>query len=229
MLNGFGERAMIDRLAASLTDEFGVRVGYHGADMSKPAEIADMIDACVRDLGSIDVLVNNAGIQYTAPIEEFPPEKWEAIIAINLSSSFYAIRAALPRMKARGWGRIVNIASTHALVASPTKAAYVASKHGVLGLTKVVALETAQTPITCNAICPGYVLTPLVQKQIDDLAARERLSQQDAKTEFLAEKHPSREFVTVEQIGAATVFLCSPAADQVRGTTIVVDGGWTAQ
>jgi 3-hydroxybutyrate dehydrogenase len=229
MLNGFGERAMIDRLAASLADEFGVRVGYHGADVSKPAEIVEMIDACAGELGSIDVLVNNAGIQHTAPIDEFPPEKWEAIIAINLSSSFHSIRAALPRMKARGWGRIVNIASTHALVASTMKAAYVAAKHGVLGLTKVVALETAQTPITCNAICPGFVLTPLVQKQIDDLAARERLSPHDARERLLAEKQPSRDFVTVEAIGAATVFVCSPAADQMRGATIVLDGGWTAQ
>jgi 3-hydroxybutyrate dehydrogenase len=229
MLNGFGERAMIDRLVASLSEEFGVRVGYHGADMSKPVEIADMIDACVRDLGSVDVLVNNAGIQHTAPIEEFPPEKWEAIIGINLSSNFYAIRAALPRMKARGWGRIVNIASTHGLVASTTKAAYVASKHGVLGLTKVVALETARTRITCNAICPGFVLTPLVQKQIDDLAARERISQEEARERLLAEKQPSLEFVTVEQIGAATVFLCSVAADQMRGATIILDGGWTVQ
>ncbi len=229
MLNGFGDRAMIDRLAASLREEFAVKVAYHGADISKPPEIAAMVDACVRELGSIDVLVNNAGIQHTAPVDEFPPEKWEAIIAINLSSNFYAIRAALPQMKRAGWGRIVNIASTHGLVASATKSAYVAAKHGVVGLTKAVALETARTGITCNAICPGWVLTPLVQKQIDELAARERISDDDAKNRLLAEKQPSLEFATAEQIGAAAVFLCSPAADQIRGTTLVVDGGWTAQ
>lgn len=229
MLNGFGERAAIDRIAASLREDFGVRVDYHGADVSKPDEIAAMVDACVGELGSLDVLVNNAGIQHVAPVDEFPPERWEAIIAINLSSCFYTIRSALPAMKRRGWGRIVNIASTHGLVASATKSAYVAAKHGVIGLTKAVALETARTRITCNAICPGWVRTPLVQTQIDDLAAREHLSDEEAKDRLLAEKQPSREFVTTEQIGAAAVFLCSPAADQMRGAAIVVDGGWTAQ
>jgi 3-hydroxybutyrate dehydrogenase len=229
MLNGFGDRAAIDRLAASLRDEFGVAVAYNGADISKPAQIASMVDACVSELGSIDVLVNNAGIQHVAPVDEFPPDKWEAIIAINLSSNFYAIRACLPHMKAGGWGRIVNIASTHGLVASATKSAYVAAKHGVVGLTNAVALETARTRITCNAICPGWVLTPLVQKQIDDVAAHEHISQDDAKHRLLDEKQPSLEFATAEQIGAAAVFLCSPAADQIRGTTLAVDGGWTAQ
>ena len=182
-----------------------------------------------REFGHVDILVNNAGIQYTAPVEEFPVEKWDAILAINLSSAFHAIRAALPQMRQRNWGRIVNVASTHGLVASVHKAAYVAAKHGVLGLTKVVALETATTGITCNAICPGFVLTPLVQKQIDDLAARERLSDAQARSRLLGEKQPSLEFATPEQIGALTVFLCSEAAVQMRGAALAVDGGWLAQ
>ncbi|HJV96902.1 MAG TPA: 3-hydroxybutyrate dehydrogenase, partial [Albitalea sp.] len=180
-------------------------------------------------LGSVDILVNNAGIQHTAPVDEFPLERWDAVLAINLSSNFHAIRAALPGMKARNWGRIVNIASVHGLVASTEKSAYVAAKHGVLGLSKVVALETARTGITCNAICPGWVLTPLVQKQIDDLARRENISGDEAKVRLLAEKQPSLEFVTPEQIGALVVFLCSDAASQMRGTALNVDGGWVAR
>ncbi len=197
--------------------------------MSKPAEIAAMVAQAARELGGVDILVNNAGIQHVAPVEEFPVEKWDAVIAINLSAAFHAIRAALPHMKARNWGRIINIASTHGLVASAQKAAYVASKHGILGLTKVVALETATTGITCNAICPGWVLTPLVQKQIDALAAREKLSPDAAKMKLLGEKQPSLEFATPEQIGAAALFLCSQAAAQIRGIALPVDGGWTAQ
>jgi 3-hydroxybutyrate dehydrogenase len=175
------------------------------------------------------VLVNNAGIQHVAPIEEFPDERWDAVIAINLSANFHAIKAALPQMRKRGWGRIINIASAHGLVASTDKVAYVTAKHGVVGLTKVVALETAGTAITCNAICPGWVLTPLVQKQIDDLAAREKIAQAEAKRRLLAEKQPSGEFVTTEQIGALALYLCSEAAAQIRGAALSIDGGWTAQ
>ena len=203
--------------------------GYSAADMSKPAEIAAMVAQAARELGSVDILVNNAGIQHVAPVEEFPVEKWDAVIAINLSAAFHAIRAALPHMKARNWGRIINIASTHGLVASAQKAAYVAAKHGIIGLTKVVALETATTGITCNAICPGWVLTPLVQKQIDALAAREKLDSRGGKVKLLGEKQPSLEFATPEQIGATALFLCSQAAAQIRGIALPVDGGWTAQ
>jgi 3-hydroxybutyrate dehydrogenase len=229
LLNGFGDKAVIEKLRKGLADEFRVRVAYNGADMSKPAEVAAMVEQAKREFGSVDILVNNAGIQHTAPVEEFPPEKWDAVIAINLSAAFHAIRAALPLMKARNWGRIINIASAHGLVASTQKAAYVAAKHGLLGLTKVVALETATTGITCNAICPGWVLTPLVQKQIDDRAAKERIPVDRAKVELLSEKQPSLEFATPEQIGAAAVFLCSEGAAQIRGIALPVDGGWTAQ
>ena len=209
--------------------QYQVKVAYNGADISQPTQIAAMVGACVATFGNIDILVNNAGIQHTAPIEEFPLDRWEQIIAVNLSSNFYSIRAALPHMKEAGWGRIINIASAHGLVASATKVAYVAAKHGVIGLTKVAALETARTAITCNAICPGWVLTPLVQKQIDALAARENVSNEQAKLKLLGEKQPSLEFVTPEQIGAIAVFLCSPAANQIRGASLSVDGGWTAQ
>jgi 3-hydroxybutyrate dehydrogenase len=229
MLNGFGDAREIRRLVTELAAAHKVRTSYSGADMSKPAEIGAMIGQCVEELGSVDILVNNAGIQHTAPVDEFPPEKWEQILAINLSAAFYAIRAALPRMKARGWGRVINIASAHGLVASATKAAYVAAKHGLLGLTKVVALEIARTRITCNAICPGWVLTPLVQKQIDDWAAREHISKDEARMKLLGEKQPSLEFATPEQIGALAVFLSSGAADQIRGAALSIDGGWTAQ
>jgi 3-hydroxybutyrate dehydrogenase len=180
-------------------------------------------------MGHVDILVNNAGIQHTAPIENFPIDRWDAIIAINLSSNFYAIRAVIPQMRERNWGRIINIASAHGLVASINKAAYVAAKHGVVGLTKVVALETARTGITCNAICPGWVLTPLVEKQIQDRAAREKISVAEAKTDLLAEKQPSHEFATADQIGALAVFLCSESAVEIRGAALPVDGGWTAQ
>jgi 3-hydroxybutyrate dehydrogenase len=229
MLNGFGDQAAIDALRKDMAKEFGVRVAYDGADMSRPAEIARMIENATRELGRVDVLVNNAGIQHTAPVEEFPLDKWDAIIAINLSATFHAIRAALPQMKSRNWGRIINIASAHGLVASAQKVAYVAAKHGVVGITKVVALETATTGVTCNAICPGWVLTPLVQKQIDALAARESIPPQAAKSKLLSEKMPSGEAVTPDQLGALAVFLCSDAAAQMRGASLSIDGGWVAQ
>jgi 3-hydroxybutyrate dehydrogenase len=229
MLNGFGEPKAIEALKDELRAQYDVEIDYSGADMSRPGEVSEMVEKCVARFGSVDIVVNNAGIQHTAPVEEFAMEKWEQIIAINLSSAFYSMKAALPHMRRSGWGRIVNIASAHGLVASATKSAYVAAKHGLVGLTKVVALETARSLITCNAICPGWVLTPLVQKQIDDAAARGKISNEEAKTRLLGEKQPSLEFATPEQIGAAAVFLCSPAADQIRGTSLSVDGGWTAQ
>ena len=229
MLNGFGDAAAIDALRKEVAKETGVRVAYDGADMSKPAEIARMIDNATRELGRVDILVNNAGIQHTALVEEFPVERWDAIIAINLSATFHATRAALPQMKTRNWGRIINVASVHGLVASAQKVAYVAAKHGVVGLTKVVALETAKTGVTCNAICPGWVLTPLVQKQIDALAERESIPVQAAKAKLLSEKMPSEDAVTPEQLGALAVFLCSEAAAQMRGAAINVDGAWLAQ
>jgi 3-hydroxybutyrate dehydrogenase len=229
LLNGFGAPALIDELLAEFKSRYGVKAAYSPADMSKPADIVAMVAQAARELGGVDILVNNAGIQHVAPADEFPLEKWDAVIAINLSAAFHTTRAAVPGMKARNWGRIINIASTHGLVASINKAAYVASKHGILGLTKVVALETATTGVTCNAICPGWVLTPLVQKQIDAIAVRDRLAPGAAKMKLLGEKQPSLEFATPEQIGAAALFLCSQAAAQIRGIALPVDGGWTAQ
>jgi 3-hydroxybutyrate dehydrogenase len=229
MMNGFGPPAEIEKLRKGIADGFKVRAAYSGADMSKPAEIKGLIDQATKELGRVDILVNNAGIQHVAPIQDFPIEKWDAIIAINLSAAFHAIRAALPQMLERNWGRIVNIASAHGLVASAQKVAYVAAKHGIVGMTKVVGLETARTGVTCNAICPGWVLTPLVQKQIDDRAKNEGLAVEKAKAELLGEKQPSLEFVTTEQLGALAVYLCSDAASQIRGAALSVDGGWTAQ
>ena len=229
MINGFGEAADIEKLRKEIAATYGIRVAYSGADLSKAAEVTKLIEQATRELGHVDVLVNNAGIQHVAPIHEFPVEKWDAIIAINLTAVFLAIRAALPQMLARNWGRIINIASVHGLVASADKAPYVASKHGVVGLTKAVALETATTGITCNAICPGWVLTPLVQKQIDALATKEKLSPEDAKIRLLGEKQPSLEFTTPEQLGALAVFLCSDNAAQLNGVALPVDGGWTAR
>ena len=229
MLNGLGDAAAIEASRAGLAKTHGVRVGFSGADMSKPEQIGAMIAEAERQFGSVDVLVNNAGIQHTADVEFFPPEKWELILAINLSAAFYAMRAALPGMKTRGWGRIINIASVHGLVGSAQKSAYVAAKHGLLGLTKVVALETARTGVTCNAICPGWVLTPLVEKQIDDRAQRGGIGHDEAKLRLLSEKMPSAEAVTPDALGQLAVFLCSPAADQIRGAALPVDGGWTAQ
>ncbi|MCA0176575.1 MAG: 3-hydroxybutyrate dehydrogenase [Proteobacteria bacterium] len=225
MLNGFGDAEP----AKAAIAELGVRVSYHGADMSKPAEIEAMVKACEAEFGRVDILVNNAGIQYVAPVEAFPPERWDAIIAINLSAVFHATRAALPGMKQRGFGRIVNVASVHGLVASADKSAYVAAKHGVIGLTKTVALETAASGITCNAICPGWVLTPLVQKQVDDRARADGVDTAEATRRLLGEKQPSMRFTTTEQLGAAAVFLCSEAASNMTGVQMTLDGGWTAQ
>ena len=229
VFNGFGEAAAIDRIQREVAAAHGVSTGYHGADMSKPAEIRAMMAFAAEGFGAVDILVNNAGIQFVSPVESFPEERWDAIIAINLCSSFHTIKAALPAMKARNWGRIINLASVHGLVASANKSAYVAAKHGVVGLTKSVALETAGTGVTCNAICPGWVLTPLVQKQIDDRAATLKVSADEARRGLLGEKQPSMEFVTPEQLGALAVFLCSDAGAQVRGAAWNVDGGWYAQ
>ena len=225
VLNGFGDvegpKAEVARL--------GVKVGYHGADMSKPAEIEDMMKAAAAQFGRVDILVNNAGIQHVAKVEEFPPERWDAVIAINLSSAFHATRLALPAMKAANWGRIINVASVHGLVASVEKVAYVAAKHGIVGMTKVVALETATTGVTCNAICPGWVLTPLVQKQVDAKAAANGWSNEEATRRLLGEKEPSMQFTTPEELGELAVFFCSPAANNVRGVAWNMDGGWAAQ
>jgi 3-hydroxybutyrate dehydrogenase len=229
VLNGFGDSSVIAEARGKFASEFGIKVAFDPADLSKADEIARMVETATRELGRVDILVNNAGIQHTAPIEGFPPEHWNAIIAVNLTSNFHTIRAVIPQMRARNWGRIINIASTHGLVASAEKAAYVAAKHGVIGLTKVVALETAATKITCNAICPGWVLTPLVEQQITARAAKEKISIAQAKAQLLAEKQPSGEFATPEQIGALAVFLCSEAAEQIRGAALPVDGGWTVQ
>ncbi|MFN7778595.1 MAG: 3-hydroxybutyrate dehydrogenase [Betaproteobacteria bacterium] len=228
VLNGFGDAATLAAVEREI-QSLGVQTLYHGADMSKPAEIEDMMRAAAARFGGVDVLVNNAGIQYVSPIENFPPERWDAIIAINLSSAFHTIRLALPAMKQANWGRIINIASVHGLVASVDKSAYVAAKHGIVGLTKAVALETATTGVTCNAICPGWVLTPLVQKQVDARAARDGLTNDAAKRSLLAEKQPSQDFVTADQLAALALFLCSDAGAQVRGAAWNMDGGWYAQ
>ena len=228
VVNGFGEPDAI-RAAKAQLQKHGVKTMYDGADMSKPAEIERMIRAAEGTFGRIDILVNNAGIQHVSPVESFPVERWDAIIAINLTSAFHTIRLTLPKMKQAKWGRIINIASVHGLVASAEKSAYVAAKHGIVGLTKTVALETATTGVTCNAICPGWVLTPLVQKQVEARAARDNLSQEAAKKSLLGEKQPSMQFATTEQLAGLAVFMCSPAADQVRGVAWNVDGGWYAQ
>lgn len=228
VINGFGAPDEISRVENELKSH-KVRTLYHGADMSQPVAIEAMIGAAESSFGQVDILVNNAGIQHVAPIESFPVHRWDAIIAINLSSAFHTTRLVLPKMKQRNWGRIINVASVHGLVGSAEKSAYVAAKHGVVGLTKSVALETAQTGVTCNAICPGWVLTPLVQQQVDARAARDKLNQDDAKKALLEEKQPSLQFLTPEQLGALAVFLCTPAADQVRGVAWNVDGGWYAQ
>ena len=225
MVNGFGEK---DNAIAQIK-ACGVEVDYHGADMSKPAEIADLISQTEKRFGSLDILVNNAGIQHTATVQDFPAAQWDAIIAINLSSAFHTTHYALPGMKKRNWGRIINIASVHGLVGSAQKSAYVAAKHGIVGLTKVVALENAQTGITCNAICPGWVLTPLVQNQVDARAEREKITNEQAKHDLVAEKQPSGNFVTPEQLAALAVFLCGQDASEVRGAAWNMDGGWTAQ
>jgi len=228
-LNGFGDADEIEKLRAGMAREFGVKVLYDNADLSVTEACVDLVRHVESEFGRVDILVNNAGIQHVSKVEEFPPERWDAVIAINLSSAFHTIRTALPGMKARGWGRIINVASAHGLVASANKAAYVASKHGLLGLTKVVALENAETPVTCNAICPGWVLTPLVQRQIEARAQAEGVSVEQAGRELLSEKQPSKRFTTPEQIGELAVFLCSPGAANMTGTHLSADGGWTAQ
>ena len=225
MLNGFGDVEGAKAEVAAL----GVKVGYHGADMSKPADIEAMMTAAAEQFGRVDILVNNAGIQYVAPIEQFPAERWDAIIAINLTSAFHTTRLALPAMQAAGWGRIINVASVHGLVGSAEKSAYVAAKHGVIGLTKVTALENATSGVTCNAICPGWVLTPLVQKQVDAKAQQLGVSNEEAKKVLLGEKEPSMQFTTPEELGELAVFFCSPAGNNVRGVAWNMDGGWTAQ
>ena len=229
MLNGFGAAAAIEALREEMAGAFGVRVRHNAADMTKPDEIAGMVAATQAELGGVHVLVNNAGIQYTALIVDFPPEKWDAVIAINLSAAFHAMQAAIPAMKAAGWGRIINIASAHGLVASAQKSAYVAAKHGLVGLTKVAGIELANDGITCNAICPGWVLTPLVQAQIDTRAKAAGKPVAEVEQALLAEKQPMLRFTQPEQIGALCVYLCSEAARTMTGVPLSIDGGWTAQ
>jgi 3-hydroxybutyrate dehydrogenase len=225
VLNGFGD---VDAARREFRD-LKIQIAYHPADMSKPEQIADMVAHAERTMGRIDILVNNAGIQHVANVEDFPIDKWDAIIAINLTSAFHTTRLALPGMKARNWGRILNIASVHGLVASAAKSAYVAAKHGLVGFTKAVALETATTGVTANAICPGWVLTPLVQQQVDARAAKDGVDGEEAKRRLLAEKQPSLQFTTTAQLGELALFLCSAGADNIRGAAFNVDGGWTAQ
>src|SRR4029078_8548639 len=229
MLNGFGDAVDIKRARGMIEKDFGVRTAYSSADMSKPAEIVEMVHAAQQSFGKVDVLVNNAGVQHVEPVETFPIDKWDAIIAINLSAAFHAIRCVVPEMKKRKWGRIINVASAHALVASPFKSAYVSAKHGVLGLTKVVALETAEHGITVNAICPGYVLTPLVEKQIPETAKARGITEDEVVKNVLLHAQPPHKFVTTEQIGELAVFLCTSAAASITGAAIPIEGGWTAQ
>ena len=229
VLNGFGDVDAPRAEVLAAGQAHGVRVEHHGADMSRPADIEDMLKFAAERFGRVDILVNNAGIQHVASVQDFPVDKWDAIIAINLTSAFHTTRLALPGMLAANWGRIINVASVHGLVASAQKSAYVAAKHGIVGLTKVTALENATTGVTCNAICPGWVLTPLVQKQVDAKAAEHGLSNEDAKKLLLGEKEPSMQFTTPEELGELAVFFCSPAANNVRGVAWNMDGGWTAQ
>lgn len=229
MLNGLGDAAEIEKTRAELAEKTGVKVGFNGANMLKPEDIEDLVATAKAEFGGIDILINNAGIQHVSPIDEFPVEKWNAIIGINLTSAFHTIRAALPAMKEKGWGRIINLASAHALVASPYKSAYVAAKHGIAGLTKTVALEVAEQGITVNAICPGYVLTPLVEKQIPDTAKARGISEEEVRKTVLLAAQPTKEFVTTEQVGGLAVFLCQDAAASITGAILPVDGGWTAQ
>jgi 3-hydroxybutyrate dehydrogenase len=229
VLNGFGEAHEIEALRQRLASDYGVKVIYDGADMSQGADIARMMIEVANKTGGLDIVVNNAGIQHVSPVEDFPEAKWNAIIAINLSSAFHTTKAAMPYMKKQRWGRIVNIASAHGLVASPFKSAYVAAKHGIMGFTKTVALECAQEGVTVNAICPGYVLTPLVERQIPDTAKARGLTEEQVKRDVLLAAQPTKKFVTVEQIAATTIFLCSDAAASITGSHIAVEGGWTAQ
>jgi 3-hydroxybutyrate dehydrogenase len=229
MLNGFGDPAAIERSRAALADRHGVRAAYSPADMSQPAEIRALVDETVRHFGAVDILVNNAGIQHVAKLVDFPEERWDAVIAVNLSAAFHASKAVLPHMIGKGWGRIINIASAHGLVASGEKAAYVAAKHGLVGLTKVIAIETANAGVTCNAICPGWVLTGLVQQQIDARAAARGIPARQAHDDLLREKQPMLQYTTPEKLGAFAVFLCSDAASTTTGAALSVDGGWVAQ
>lgn len=229
LLNGFGDKTLISGLVNELQSKYGVRVDYSPADMTKPKDIVEMVDMCERNFGRLDILVNNAGIQFTGPTDGYPLEKWDQIIAINLSSSFHSIRAALPGMKKRQYGRIINIASVHGLVASENKCAYVAAKHGLVGLTKVVALENGESNITCNAICPGWVHTPLVDKQVEDRAKAEGKTPEETTKEMIGEKQAMKRYTNPEQIGGLVVYLCSESAETITGTTLAIDGGWTAQ
>jgi 3-hydroxybutyrate dehydrogenase len=229
LINGFGEPGDIEKERSGIETEFGVQAIYSPADMTKPEEIAEMVSTAEKRFGSVDVLVNNAGVQFVAPIEEFPVDKWNQIIAINLSAAFHAIRAAIPGMKRRKWGRIISTASAHSLVASPFKVAYVAAKHGIAGITKTVALETATNGITVNCISPGYVWTPLVEKQIPDTMKARNMSREQVINEVLLSAQPTKEFVTVDEVAAIALFLCSDAAKQITGANISVDGGWTAE
>lgn len=228
MLNGFGDAAEIEKTRRAIEEKFGVKALYSGADMTKPDEIAGMIEAAEKAFGKVDILVNNAGIQHVSPIEDFPIEKWNAIIAINLSSSFHTTRAAFAGMKKRGFGRIINIASAHALIASPFKSAYVAAKHGVLGLTKTVALEGAQFGVTCNAICPGYVKTPLVEKQIPDTAKARGMTEKEVIEKVILDAQPTKKFVGVDEIASLAVYLANPATRSITGAALSIDGGWVA-
>ena len=228
-INGFGDKTAIEKERAGIENEFGVKAIYSGADVTKPDQIKDMIDTAEKTFGSVDVLVNNAGIQFVAKVEDFPIEKWDAVIATNLSAAFYATRVAIPGMKKRKWGRIINIASAHGLAASAEKIAYVAAKHGIVGLTKVVAIEAANDGITCNAICPGWVLTPLVQAQIEARAKAQGETVEQAKNELIAEKQPMLKYTTPENIGALAVFLAGDAAETITGSSYSIDGGWIAQ
>lgn len=228
VLNGFGNPEEIEATRKQVAEEFGVKVTFSGADMSKPETIRAMIEGAQNDQGRLDIVVNNAGIQFVAPLQNFPPERWDAILAIDLSSAFHTTRLALPGMVKNGWGRIINVASAHGLVASPFKAAYVAAKHGVVGLTKVTALETAEQGITCNAICPGYVYTPLVEAQIDDQAKAHNIPRERVIKEILLAQQPNKKFATVDELGALAVFLSSDAAASITGIALPVDGGWTA-
>jgi 3-hydroxybutyrate dehydrogenase len=229
MLNGFGDKAEIEKTRAAIESEFGVKALYSPADMTKPTEIADMIRTAEKTFGAVDILVNNAGIQHVSPIEEFPIDKWDTIIGINLSSAFHTIRAAVPGMKAKKWGRIINTASAHSLVASPFKAAYVSAKHGLTGLTKTVALELATFGITANCISPGYVWTPLVERQIPDTMKARNMTREQVINEVLLDAQPTKQFVTIEQVAALALYLCSDAAAPVTGANLSIDGGWTAQ
>ena len=228
VLNGLGQPADAERIAADLRQRHRVKVVYDGADMSRPEAVFAMVQKAIAEFGALDILVNNAGIQHVAPVDDFPPAKWDAILAINLSAAFHTVRAALPAMKKNGWGRIVNVASAHALVASPFKSAYVAAKHGIAGFTKTVALEVAEQGITVNALCPGYVLTPLVEKQIPDTARARGITNEQVIRDVLLAAQPTKKFVTVEEVAAFTVFLCSNEAASITGSVLPIEGGWTA-